>query len=71
MWKIAGPVLRISFLNFTFYNFLIIAELFKFVGFFTGRVLSKYTRTGPLLLFTGERKADRMNFSKFAATLPS
>ena len=51
--------------------FLTIAELFKFVGFFTGRVLSKYTRTGPFLWFTGERKADRMNVSKFAATLPS
>ena len=51
--------------------FLTIAELFKFVGFFAGRVLSKYTRTGPLLLFTGERKADRMKVSKFAATLPS
>ena len=51
--------------------FLTIAELFKFVGFFAGRVLSKYTRTGPFLWFTGERKADRMNVSKFAATLPS
>ena len=33
-------------------------EKLIFVGFFAGRVLSKYTRTGPSLCYTGEEKAD-------------
>ena len=37
--------------------FLTIAELFKFVGFFTGRVLSKYTRTGPFFLVHWRKKS--------------